>query len=200
MIMLKRIPFKRILTGVLFLTFCGSAAHGGSIINTKHNLSVSGPGELRAEAESRICVFCHTPHRSVRAHAYLWNRSDQTTSYIPYQSSTLYATVGQPTGASKMCLSCHDGTIALGSVISEPQEIPFRGGIRFIPASRPTRLGTDLSDDHPVSFVYDSSLALQNGELIDPALLPPEVRPDGNQQLQCTACHDPHSDTYGNFW
>lgn len=197
--MLIRIPFKRILTGVLFLTFCGSAAHGGSIINTKHNLSVSGPGELRAEAESRICVFCHTPHRSVRAHAYLWNRSDPTTSYIPYQSSTLYATVGQPTEASKMCLSCHDGTIALGSVISEPQEIPFRGGIRFIPASRPTRLGTDLSDDHPVSFVYDSSLALQNGELINPALLPPEVRPDGNQQLQCTACHDPHSDTYGKF-
>ena len=63
----------------------------------------------------------------------------------------------------------------------------------------PSKLGTDISDDHPVSFLYDSALAITNGELLDPSILPPGVRLDNNNQLQCTACHDPHSDTYGQF-
>jgi predicted CXXCH cytochrome family protein len=192
---------KTILRTLLFALLLLSAvnASGGSILNTRHNLSVSGPGDLRAAAEDRICIFCHTPHRAVQQIPYLWNRSDLTASYIPYQSSTLYASVGQPTGASKMCLSCHDGTIALGAMLSEPQEIPFLGGMRFIPAGRTTYLGTDLSDDHPISFVYNSSLALQKGELVDPSQLPPAVNLDQNQQLQCTACHNPHDDAYGKF-
>lgn len=174
-------------------------ASGGSIIDTKHNLSVSGPGQIKATAEERICIFCHTPHNVRRDIPFLWNRSDQTVNYIPYQSSTLYATVGQPTGASKLCLSCHDGTIALGALVSEAQEIPFRGGIRFIPAGRPTRLGTDLSDDHPVSFVYNPGLAQRKPELVHPASLPHQVRLDKDEQLQCTTCHDPHDDNYGRF-
>lgn len=190
---------KYILLSILILIFFSPQARGERIISSRHNLSVSGPGDLRATAEDRICVFCHTPHRAVKTHPYLWNRSDQTASYIPYQSSTLYATVGQPTGASKMCLSCHDGAIALGAVVSESQEIPFLGGIRFMPAGRPARLGTNLSDDHPVSFVYDSSLALQKGELKDPSMLPKEVGLDKNGELQCTACHNPHDDIYGKF-
>ncbi len=171
---------------------------GGSIVNTKHNLSITGPGPIKSTAEEQICIFCHTPHNARRDIPYLWNRSDTTVNYIPYQSSTLYATVGQPTGASKLCLSCHDGTIALGAILSEPQEIPFTGGIRFMPEG-PTKLGTDLSDDHPVSFVYNTSIAISNGELIDPSLLPSDVRLDGNGQLQCTACHDPHDDNNNKF-
>ncbi len=173
-------------------------AYSGNILNTKHNLSVTGPGPVRSTAEERICIFCHTPHNAKRDIPYLWNRQDSTANYTPYQSSTLYAAVGQPTGASKLCLSCHDGTIALGALISEPQEVPFEGGIRLMPEG-PSKLGTDLSDDHPVSFIYDSSLAISNGELVDPSSLPPEVRLDGDGQLQCTACHDPHDDTNGKF-
>ena len=175
-----------------------AAALGGDIQFSKHNLSVSGPGEVKAVSEAQICIFCHTPHSARQDIPYLWNRQDQTVSYIPYQSSTLVARVGQPTGASKMCLSCHDGTIALGAIVSEPEEIPFQGGIRFIPEG-PSRIGTDLSDDHPISFVYDSSLAQEKPGLVDPVLLPPAVQLDNTGQLQCTACHDPHDDTFGNF-
>ncbi|MEF9426041.1 MAG: hypothetical protein L0956_02290 [Candidatus Mariimomonas ferrooxydans] len=175
-------------------------ASGRSILNTKHNLSVTGRGPIKIKATTKegICIFCHTPHNTIRDIPYLWNRQDSTANYIPYQSSTLYATVGQPTGASKLCLSCHDGTIALGALISKLQEIPFAAGIRFIPKG-PAKLGTDLSDDHPVSFVYDSSLAINNPELVDPFLLPPEVKLDRDGQLQCTACHDPHDDTNDKF-
>lgn len=173
-------------------------SQGSSIIYTKHNLSVTGPGPIKSTTEEQICIFCHTPHNARRDIPYLWNRQDTMLNYIPYQSSTLYATVGQPTGASKLCLSCHDGTIALGALISEPQEVPFAGGIRFMPGG-PAKLGTDISDDHPVSFIYDSALAISNGELIDPFMLPLEVRLDNDGRLQCTSCHDPHDDTNGKF-
>ena len=175
-----------------------TAAFGGNIRFSKHNLSVSGPGEIKAVSESQICVFCHTPHNARRDIPYLWNRGDRTVSYVPYQSSTLFARVGQPTGSSKLCLSCHDGTIALGAVVSEPEEIRFQGGIQFMPEG-PSRIWTDLSDDHPVSFVYDGNLAQAKLGLADPALLPPAIKLDNNGQLQCTACHDPHDDTFGNF-
>ena len=175
-----------------------TAVWGGSIRFSKHNLSVSGPSETKAVSESQICIFCHTPHRARQDIPYLWNRQEQTASYIPYQSSTLFAIVGQPTGASKLCLSCHDGTIALGAIVSAPEEIRFQGGIRFMPHG-PSRLGTDLSDDHPVSFVYDGNLAQARTGLADPALLPPAIKLDNNGQMQCTACHDPHNDAFGNF-
>jgi len=168
-----------------------------TLMDTKHNLSVSGPGTIKALAEERLCIFCHTPHNARRDVPYLWNRQDSTANYTPYQSTTLFATVGQPTGASKLCLSCHDGTIALGAIKSGP-EIVFAGGIRFLPAGH-SNLGTDLSDDHPISFVYDDILAVSNGELLSPSVLPQEIRLDNYGQMQCTSCHDPHSNINGQF-
>lgn len=169
-----------------------------SILNTKHNLSISGPGTIKSTTEERVCVFCHAPHNVRRDIPYLWNRQDSTANYIPYQSTTLFASVDQPTGSSKLCLSCHDGTIALGATQSLWYEIPFAGGIRFIPEG-PSKIGTDLSDDHPVSFVYDSGLVSARGELADPSTLPPEIKLDSSDQMQCTTCHDPHTNKHGQF-
>jgi len=177
----------------------GTFAQGATILISKHNLSASGTGDIKASMESRVCIFCHTPHNARRDIPYLWNRSSQTTNYIPYQSSTMYASVGQPTGASKLCLSCHDGTIAMGAVLSRPEEIQFLGGIRYLPSQRSSYLGTDLSDDHPVSFQYESSTDQGNTELVNASALPAEIKLDDGGQLQCTACHDPHDDTWGNF-
>jgi predicted CXXCH cytochrome family protein len=168
-----------------------------SIVNTRHNLSVSGPGSLRASTESDICLFCHAPHNKTGPSP-LWNHGVSAATYTPYVSSTLQATVGQPTGASKLCLSCHDGTVALGMVNSRSGIIPMQSGASTIPAGR-TRIGTDLSGHHPVSFTYDSTLAAAQGELRDPSTLMEDVRLDRQGQLQCTSCHDPHSDQYGQF-
>lgn len=194
--MISRQALKIILAVVL----TGIAGYSGAIgiEGTTHNLSISGPGPIKSISEEQICIFCHTPHNARRDVPYLWNRADSTVNYTTYDSSTLYATVGQPSGASKMCLSCHDGTIALGAVLSQPQEIPFAGGIRYIPDG-PTKLGTDISDDHPVSFLYDDALAAVNGELIAPSALQYPIKLDNNGLLQCTSCHDPHDDTYGNY-
>ena len=166
------------------------------VVETLHNLSTSGPGEIRAEAEEQVCVFCHAPH-STSGSVPLWNREFPVANYNIYRSSTFDAAPGQPTGASKLCLSCHDGTIALGRVLSRADRIRMVGG-DFMPAGL-TNLGTDLSDDHPVSFHYTSGLAASDRQLKDPATLPTEISLDPSGQLQCTACHDPHHNRYRMF-
>jgi predicted CXXCH cytochrome family protein len=195
---MKRILLAAAVLLMLALYHIPGAVSSGTILDTKHNLSISGPGPVKSTTEGEVCVFCHVPHHARRDIPYLWNRSDATVNYTPYQSTTLHATVGQPTGASKLCLSCHDGTVALGALLTRPQEVPFAGGIRFIPDGR-AKIGTDLSDDHPISFAYDSALVTSNPELIDPLGLPPEVKLDKNKELQCTACHDSHKDNFGKF-
>lgn len=166
-----------------------------TVSTTKHNLSVSGAGTVKATSESEICVFCHAPHNTSPS-GQLWNRRVGS-SYTPYTSSTRKSTAGQPTGASLLCLSCHDGTIALGEVLSRATPITMGGG----PISGNALLGSNLSDDHPVSFVYDAALVALRGELAAPSTLvkPSKVRLDATGQLQCTACHDPHDDTNGKF-
>ncbi len=167
-----------------------------SIVNSVHNLSAGGPGTVKASSESEICIFCHTPHNSSPRKP-LWNRPDPGYHYIPYNSSTLQASPGQPTGTSILCLSCHDGTIALGNVLSRPAAIDFSGGISGMPTGT-SNLTQDLTDDHPVSFIYNSLLASSDGELVDPVSLTGPVSLP-NEQLQCTTCHDPHKNLFGNF-
>jgi predicted CXXCH cytochrome family protein len=186
---------NRFLAWVCLLLLPAGAA--GGIATTKHNLSVSGPGSVKASEESQICIFCHTPHGASPV-APLWNRRDPGKSYIPYSSSTVQASPGQPTGASILCLSCHDGTIALGEVLSREAPISMAGGVVNMPQGR-ANLGTDLSDDHPISFHYTSSLGGLDGGLLPPAALTGPVKLDASGQLQCTACHDPHDDAKGKF-
>lgn len=178
------------------LALAGAPGLAG-VATTKHNLSASGPGALKAASETQICVFCHTPHNSAPSGP-LWNRRMPGSVYTPYTSSTMKSAPGQPTGASLLCLSCHDGTIALGDVLSRAAPIAMSGGVTTLPSGA-SRLGTDLSDDHPVSFAYSATLASARGELVSPATLTGRVRLDSTGQLQCTACHDPHDDTNGKF-
>jgi predicted CXXCH cytochrome family protein len=170
------------------------------VANSKHNLSANGPGTVKSASEGEICIFCHAPHGGTKD-APLWNRFASAATYTPYSSTTMKARPGQPTGASKLCLSCHDGTVAMGQMISRPSvaSVKMAGGATTMSASSPGYVGPDLSDDHPVSFVYDKTLARQNGQLSDPSALPPAVKLDKDSQLQCTSCHDPHSNRFGKF-
>lgn len=168
-----------------------------SIVDTTHNLSTSGPGPFKATAESRICIFCHTPHRA-RSVAPLWNREDSRETYLSYSSTTFGGTTGQPNGSSKMCLSCHDGSIALGSVLSLGSEIDMAPGHRTLDTGA-AFLGSNLADDHPVSFNYAASDGGQGVEYLSPSTILPPVHLDQNGFLQCTSCHDPHNNAFGDF-
>lgn len=223
-------PALRVLPVLFSLAAVGAwlaanAQSTGSIVNTPHNLSATGPGTVTAVDETQVCVFCHTPHGATNAPgAPLWNRAITTETYTTYSSASLDAEtiagqLDQPAGSSKVCLSCHDGTLAISSVnVLSGQlnvTIPITGagpGDTMPPGQGPqtgfTRnLGTDLSNDHPISLTYDTSLAIADGELRDPAVeahidvRAPGIRPPvplettgagGAAQVQCASCHDPH--------
>ena len=185
------------VVGSAVLLAAAAACGQSSVVNSPHNLSASGPGAIRAAAEDQVCIFCHAPHNATPVRP-LWNRAMPVEAYTIYTSRALDAAPGQPTGMSKMCLSCHDGTIALGSVASRGTPILMAGGVTTLPAGA-ANLGSDLRDDHPVSFRFDSMLAGKDPHVRDPAQLPPEIRLDANGELQCTTCHDAHDNALGDF-
>src|SRR5512132_500778 len=173
------------------------------MLDSRHNLSVTGPGPVKAPpgGETQVCVFCHTPHNADPA-APLWNRTLSGQTYTPYASGSLQSSVGQPNGYSRLCLSCHDGTIAIGIVHnlggqSATIQIANTGPGGVMPAGR-TLLGTNLTNDHPVSFPFTSALAAADGELVSPGTLTGAIRLYAGaiatvaDSVQCTTCHDPH--------
>ena len=187
------------LIGLLSNTTSQAVQNVGS---TRHNLSTSNaiPGAIKSTTVTQICVFCHTPHAAM-PDAPLWNHtlsSGQT--YTPYGSSTLNASPGQPTGKSTLCLACHDGTVALGALANPPTGETL-DAILTSPINPAERgyLGTDLSDDHPISFVYDSTLKTNDGELFDPLSIGLPLDGVSSDRVECTTCHDPHEATNQPF-
>ncbi len=150
------------------------------------------PHDLTAVAGGSICSFCHTPHGALTGTP-LWSHKLSTAVYNIYQSSSLEANIGQPTGSSKLCLSCHDGTVALDETVNSGSN----GGTYIAPGA--ANLGTNLSDDHPISFVYSAALSAEDVQIRPPSALPEQLRLDRSSELQCTTCHEPHDNRYGNF-
>lgn len=148
---------------------------------------------LYAAHTSYHCGDCHQPHRN-------FDPNDDPTDYgVPLFASEvlqdglpvydLYSsfwfdkygiTVGQPTGATKLCLGCHDGT---------------GGHISHIFGAN------DLKNSHPVSINYEEARTA-GADLHDPTS-GSELTPlggtieqdllDEKGNVQCTSCHDVHS-------
>jgi len=169
--------------------FAWPTAARADLAATKHNLTPSGTGTFKAPEKIGLCTFCHTPHNANSSRA-LWNRAFSAATYTLYSSSTLKAVPTQPTGSSRLCLSCHDGTMALGTLLRPP------GGVQptLDKITGSGLIGTDLSNDHPISFTYNSQLATDRGELEDPQAALKAMHLDADGQLQCTSCHDAHVD------
>jgi len=179
-------------------------AQRSDVASTLHNLSVSGPGEIKAVDETEICKFCHIPHNAVVPSG-LWSRRLPS---VEYRTPDMRTPEGgrtatpQPDGSSRLCLSCHDGTIALGEIAGEPRTLAMAGAARLGPG-RSGFLGTDLSGSHPISFVMphgdygteetDRDMGLRPLSLISGSS---QVRLDAQGKMQCTTCHDPHRDNY----
>jgi hypothetical protein len=203
----------------LLILFPAVAITGVS--NTKHNLSVSGPGSIKATSETQICIFCHTPHNSSSDYP-LWNHEISSATYTKYESPTLqsYSAGNAPPidGFSKLCLGCHDGVIALGAIISGGNidfgKMSDKNIFGYDDIFVPRRLkpgdygylGTDLSGGHPISIIFNAALAEQRYNAQDPdnplismklkwPISDPYVKLYPTQDgygIQCTSCHDPH--------
>ncbi len=202
--------FAGIFLGVVG-ALAGSVLAAG-VADTKHNLSTShtAAGQtIYSSDQPEICIFCHTPHDAIKNNNIpLWNHELSTTaSYGVYTSPTINATditnVGGVTAATatvtSLCLSCHDGTVALNS-FNNPSNINptttmvgTTGG--KLPAGN-SNLGSDLTNDHPVNFTYDSTLATNDGFLRNPVDAVGSGLTNGTKlfggKVQCASCHDPH--------
>lgn len=173
-----------ILAGALL---CVGMAGAAGITGTAHDLSGRGWGS------NQICIFCHSPHNAAATQLVpLWNHGSTTATFTAYSSSSLNAVPGQPSNNSKACLSCHDGTVALDTYGTRTGTNMITGG---------ALLGTDLSNDHPISFTYDAALATADGGLVTPtsASLVVTGIPLYSSKLECASCHNVHDNANGDF-
>lgn len=190
------------LVGVLIATQVATASaqsgSGGrrSIVGSPHDLSVSGPGRIHAVEEEQVCIFCHAPHNST-GQSPLWNRHMPPTHYRIYESSTTDATIDQPSGPSKMCLSCHDGALAIGLLASRPDEVVVMSQRTIGPGKGD--LTKDLSDDHPIGFHYNRALAARDHQIRNPDVVSKDLPLGKHNEMHCTTCHDPHNNHLGDF-
>lgn len=218
--MCKRAGIIIWVAGFLFGgVFSGGALAG--VAATKHNLSTthSATGQTIYSDNTEICVFCHTPHDAIKNNNItLWNHTlSSVASYGVYTSPTFdgaasITDLGGVTAAtaatSNLCLSCHDGTVAINS-FNNPSNInpttamtgTATGGV--LPSTSSTNLSNDLTNDHPVNFTYDSTLATNDGFLINPVDAKGSGLTNGlklfSGKVQCASCHDPHTSAQGAF-
>ena len=99
-----------------------------SVANTGHNLT-QRYSDFEAFMDSyrndynAVCVYCHTPHSANKQMGgiALWNRTKPSGPYDLYSTATTLGTAITTPGANSLtCLSCHDGTVAIDSVINMP--------------------------------------------------------------------------------
>ena len=198
------------VTIVLFVLVI--SANGG-VKDTKHNFTspTSSPNAY-FYGTSQVCVFCHTTHNSDQNMDALWNHeTNQLQSYTMYGSPTMnMPQSATPHKGSLVCLSCHDGTIAVNSLnnlpgpegagnFGTPGGSALDGSGRLL-SSSDAYVGTDLSDDHPVGITYDASqdptgFVAKTG---NPASYPDRLLSE-DLYVECTSCHNPHDDTYSDF-
>ena len=174
------------MVSILLLAFAPVLSQ--TIVGSAHDFS-----DDSWNTTGQICLVCHTPHNADVSvnNAPLWNHETTVATFTPYTSSTMDATTGQPDASSKLCLSCHDGTVAVDNFGDQT------GGTHFLSGN--SSIGTDLNDDHPISFTYDASLASSDDGLYDPTTtnsgLGGTIAQDMliGGQVQCASCHDVHN-------
>lgn len=168
-----------VLTALAGLALGASVAfagydYGTGIVGSKHDMTrqTSGIGDPKG----RVCAFCHTPHHKLDASKLdynpLWSHEINNEDFVPYgeKSLSFAATIyGDPlSGPSRLCMSCHDGKIAVdqhygmdGTASGGHLQGNDFGQVAI-------GLGNDVSTTHPIGFIIEDALnkAMNNGMAI----------------------------------
>lgn len=192
------------------------AAPGDGILGTKHDFAGKG------SPPSGACTFCHTPHGGLQT-LLLWNHKLSTNTFqwdVPSTTAgTPFPTFKGDTykGPSAKCLSCHDGTVAIGDVNR------WNGGAATIDNTKVSgvfQIATasgGMAGNHPVTmpYPYQNAANTYNGVKTGAAayldewqatpLDPVRIFNDdgagnivagavaGKTGIECSSCHDPHN-------
>jgi hypothetical protein len=162
-------------------------------------------------ASYALCSFCHVAHKFGTAAAsadvpgyLLWNHTLSVQTYTVYTSPSMVNPAEPLTGqmtVSNLCLSCHDGTVAINSFYEDIRTSNYQSTIgaqtaRFMPDGA-TIDASAQSKQHPVNFLYPSATDAANIGMRG-AASNSSVDGNGNVPLyggkmQCSTCHDPHA-------
>ena len=137
-----------------------------------------------ADKMGRVCVFCHTPHNAIVASSTdagadrlpLWNHNLPSGTFSPYQWASIDNkfgglnggdfTITDPlAGPSRLCMSCHDGSIAIdehGRAMSEIGRTPIGSVNQSYDGLGRSNLSKDLATTHPIGFDYNVVAASRN--------------------------------------
>jgi hypothetical protein len=188
------------LTALAGLFVAGTAS--AQIAGSTHDLSTE-IGSL-----DDVCTICHAPHanESAGSDGMLWNHtpSPNAGAYTPYTSDTLDGGgSGVPGPVSTLCLSCHDGAVAVDSFGGTAGGALITSFTNGGPA-----FGTAMADDHPVGVTYDptldTELALETTPITfnDTAGTPGDIGDllfgAGGDTIECGSCHDVHNTDSSN--
>ena len=180
-----------------------------AVTGSKHDISKDG-GQVTADAQ--VCVYCHTPHSAKIDIALdynpLWNMEVVSTVFTGYTSSTFSGAIVADAlaGPSRLCMSCHDGTIAIDSALdgTTPSTMMIANG-KVIGDTTGNFQTDSLASDHPIGFTYPAMT-----DTVD-EILPATTSYGGtgntigsflygvDNLMTCATCHDVHDDTHGNF-
>jgi predicted CXXCH cytochrome family protein len=183
-----------ILVALAILLAAAGTAHAqkSAMVGKGHDVRVAGDtGDL--------CAACHTPHNAnATFQALLWNRSlPAATSFQVYDAAVNpdfkggAVSLAGGTQVSLLCLSCHDGTTALNTVLN-----PAPGtNLKTTRITGASLLGTDLRNDHPVAFSYDAAATAAGAKLVaNPDITKVKLfGVTGSRRVECGSCHDAHS-------
>lgn len=198
------------------------------ILGSKHDLTslnqrvgVEAMGGVAMNDYENACIYCHVPAERTEEESKAgggisgWNRIRPVAKqYETYSSPTLQGTVKRPSDISMLCLSCHDGTVAVDRIVFKPMgwntdkqatlhmKLGAKNDINHCGKCHDgdiahdisvKSIGTDLRDDHPISIRY-AGFAIDN----------PNFRtadgPGGfdngiklyDGMVECASCHDIH--------
>jgi len=164
-------------------------------------------GEINDTGE--ICRVCHVPHDHARAsrryrNGLLWNHEVSSATYSMYDiawSKTLTGVqAAQPDGHSKLCLACHDGTVAMDAFdkyVGVPEDtMRLLHGVSLIGWFQDGQ-NIDLRGTHPISIAFPAGQTGDGKNFTDPTTAT-WARGDtvastlDNGKVQCSTCHDVH--------
>lgn len=193
-------------------------APGTGLRGSKHDFSGFG------SPASGLCTYCHTPHRAASTRL-LWNHR---LSPNVFQWDVPSTTAGTPfptfrgdtyRGPTAKCLSCHDGSVAIGDVGWWSGERGTFPQGRLSPRDPATiGPGGQLGGNHPVAMPYPfrQARSTYNGVRTGTGIVLRDWQPDpttlgirlfqddgaGNVTagpaltrtgIECSSCHDPHN-------
>jgi predicted CXXCH cytochrome family protein len=180
----------RVLLALLGIVLSGVAVRAqitGDALGA-HSL---GPGSSSPISGARPdpCAYCHAPHSG--SNMGLWNQKLTTQGYTTYTSDTAKNMATQPVlgGPSNQCLSCHDGTVAVGATVAYGQ-VTTHGSMNAADV-----FGSNLQSSHPFSLALPLkdnvnlvSTLTTTGKTADTTWAVKLI----NGNIECSSCHDPH--------